>query len=166
MKNKLIYLSGILDGEGWFSIQRTRRKNGEYNASYMPVLGVANTDMRLMNWLQDNFDGKVVAVKNNPKMFGTKQRYEWRLASGGTKKLLPQVIPFLLLKKEQAKLLLEIGKLHSVSFRSVGVPKKISLKREELYLKLRKLNNTFHKITLLKETTEGNPKRFPPSKEE
>jgi len=149
MKNNLIYLSGILDGEGWFSIQRTRRTTNELNVSYMPVIGVANTNIKLMNWLVEKFGGKIITLKYNPKGFGIKQRYEWRLNSTETRKLMPQVIPFLLLKKEQAKLLLKIGNLHSTNFRGRGVPEKIKFKREELYLKLRKLNNTFHKIKAL-----------------
>ena len=149
MRDKLIYLAGILDGEGWFSIHRTRRKTGELSASYMPVIGVANTDFRLMKWLERNFGGKIISVKNTPKSLGTKQRYEWRMNSTETRNFLPQVIPFLFLKKKQAKLLLEIGNLHSVKYRGSGVPERIKLKRENLYLKLRKLNNTFHKINNL-----------------
>ena len=149
MKNKLIYLAGILDGEGWFSIQRTRRKNGDWNASYMANIGIANTDIRLMKWLQDNFGGKVAVRKHRDTDIGTKQRYEWRLNSTESKSLIPKVISYLLLKKEQAKILLELGELHSVSFRRRGVPSEIRVKREKLYLKLRKLNNTFHGIKSL-----------------
>lgn len=148
MTNEIMYLCGILDGEGWFSIRRTK-KNGELSASYMPSIGVANTDVRLMNWLKENFGGTIAKVNNFSTSLGTRQRYEWRLRVAEARELLPKIIPKLLLKGEQAKLLLEISNLHSTSYRGKGVPSEVREKREEYYIALRKLNNTFHKIEAL-----------------
>lgn len=147
-KNHIIYLAGILDGEGWFSIQRVRRE-GSRSTSYSPTIGVANTNKALIDWLLNNFDGNFQERKPHPNQYGRKLRYEWKLNWTKSKELLPKIIPFLICKKEQAKILIEIGKLNSVKYRHCGVPKHISEKKETLYLMLRKLNNTHHKILSL-----------------
>ena len=144
-KNYIIYLAGILDGEGWFSVQKHIRKNGQ-SYSYMPVIGVANTNKVLMDWLIDNFGGSIIERQPNIKQFGGKLRYEWRPKWSITKLLLKKIIPFLILKQNQAKILEKIGDTLSVKYRHCGVPKHILDKRELLYLELRKLNNTHHHI--------------------
>jgi hypothetical protein len=148
-KNDLIYLAGIMDGEGWFSIQRDQITNHARakSATYTPNIGVANTDFVLIQWLIERFGGNYSTRFPTEGQYGTKIRYEWHPSKVTfIEKVIPKIIPFLVIKKRRAEILLETRSLTSINYRRLGVPKEISKKREILYLELRKLNNTKHKV--------------------
>lgn len=145
-REKLIYLASMIDGEGWISLQRSKRKKDSQAWTYMSNIGIANTNNILMEWLFNNFGGRINKKRKYKSQTGTKTIYEWRLNSTQSNILLKKVSRFLLLKRKQAETLLEMKKMHSKGFRGKRVPDIIQIKREALYIKLRKLNNTFHKI--------------------
>ena len=137
-KTVLAYFAGIMDGEGWFSIQKTQRKENQ-SPTYTPTIGVGSSDKVLTDWLSKHFGGKARFRINHHQM-GKKPMYEWRPPWTLIKPIIPQILPYLIIKKERALLLLELHKLSSVKFRKIGVPKENILKREKIYLKIRELN--------------------------
>ena len=127
-KNKFIYLAGIIDGEGSFIISRSDR--GNYD-NYYGRIHVKNTDKRLMKWLVEKFGGTVNVHK--PKSEKHSVAYSWYFGGNAKSKelLLLSLMPYLIIKREQAKLLVEF-------FRMSGEVN--PAKREELYQKMRLLN--------------------------
>ena len=137
-KTELAYLAGIMDGEGWFSIQKAD-KGENRSSTYTPNIGVGTSDKVLADWLIVKFGGKL-RYRIHHHQLGKKPIHEWRPTWGLIKPIIPKFLPYLVIKGERAKLLLELSGLSSVKFRKGGVPETNMLKREEIYLKIKKLN--------------------------
>lgn len=107
-KAKFSYLAGIVDGEGCLTIGAGRRQSGVVN--YNSVVCVGNTDPRLIKWLHQNFGGKYYSV-NKPSS-QSKTPYVWRLLKHKEQELLLlAILPYLIVKRERALILLEFVRL-------------------------------------------------------
>jgi len=97
---KVIYLAGIIDGEGCV---KPHSSSSNFLRGYKKQIQarceVSNTSKELADWLQKNFGGDVRTVKREGNR---KTQYWWRLRNGEMKKVLPQIIPYLIVKKEEA----------------------------------------------------------------
>ena len=102
-----------------------------------------------MYWLTKNFGGKVIERRVRETDLGKKIRYEWRPASDLAYRIAKETMPFLKVKGERAKILLQIKETVSLKYRGTGVPDEVNRKRETLYIGLRSLNNTQHTIESL-----------------
>ena len=77
-RDNLIYLAGIVDGEGCIYLQTQTINRVRYRTFR---LSVTNTNLELIEWLGDNFGGYVYIKKlRNPSY---KKCYDWRI--GGAK---------------------------------------------------------------------------------
>lgn len=106
-KAKYSYLAGILDGEGCITIGAGKK---ETCTNYNAIILVQNTNKKLIDWLQSKFGGQVYLSKKATEK--TKAAWMWRI----TKKkeielLLLAVLPYLIVKVEQAKVLLAFVRL-------------------------------------------------------
>ena len=127
-KAKYAYLAGIIDGEGCLTIGAGRKGN---ITNYNSVIMIASTDEKLIKWLQHNFGGNY--YKSSRVSEKWKQAYIWRyLKKKEIEVLLLAVLPYLIIKRKQAILLLEFVRLP----RYQETPEK----REEIYQKMRLLN--------------------------
>jgi hypothetical protein len=139
----LALLARTIDCEGSVgirrSVQKHRAKTGEPIYSYTASFRVHNTDNRLLEWCQDRFGGNIYAghtwAEKHKKPWKTSR--EWMLCLGNRRgeKLILAILPYLLLKQKQAKLLLEFvrisqGRIH------VYRPEE----RERFWLKMKELN--------------------------
>jgi intein/homing endonuclease len=130
------YLAGIMDGEGSFSIARGGRKpdpehghpNGYIN--WQLKISIGNTNENLHAWLLENVGGaKYLGHKS--KTDKHKSGYNWQLhGKENMKEFIEGVLPYLVLKKEQALLALE----------SIAVEGKNPELRKEQWLKMKILN--------------------------
>lgn len=128
-KTKFAYLAGILDGEGCLSIGAGRRQKWSV-INYNSIVSVANTDIRLIKWLHQNFGGNFFDGKQQRPT--NKKHYIWRLLKRkDIELLLLAVLPYLIVKREQAINLLEF----------VRLPREENpTKRRELWEKMASLN--------------------------
>lgn len=128
-KAKYSYLAGIIDGEGCLLVSRSNR--GNY-MNYYGRIHVKNTDYRLIQWLLDHFGGNVHSGTPTDLEKHSKA-YSWYFSGDAHDKetLLLALMPYLIVKKEQAKILVEF-------FRMSG--EKNPAKREELYQRNAALN--------------------------
>lgn len=92
-ESDLPYLAGIIDGEGCIRVNNSVR------------LMIANTDIHLIEWLSLNFGGYYWTNKRSQPRY--KILYQWELSAKKACKLLEMVYPFLIIKKAQAKLVLD-----------------------------------------------------------
>lgn len=91
------WIAALLDGEGTF--HATVRKKG-----VTPFLEIVNTSKELIDKVREVVGyGAVIPVKRPPPR---KMKYVWILYSHGSRELLPQIIPFLIIKKKAAVALL------------------------------------------------------------
>ena len=107
-KIKLAYLAGLLDGEGHFSILYDKKGKTKFNG----VVGIVKTDPSMIHWLKDNFGGSIYHWKGKSKKPHWKEKYEWRVYSYHMTDLVKRVLPYLVVKKQHAKILLDFRKTY------------------------------------------------------
>lgn len=135
-KSELGYLSGIIDGEGCFSIEINPPTSYRKGTLYTCRLTITNTDVRLLNWLIDKVGGTIHTRKI---IEGRKQCYSWRCYANILDVILPKIIPYLVCKKDEAIVIMKFRK--SFTGRNTKNTKKICEFREECLKELR-----FHNI--------------------
>jgi len=132
-KQELAYLAGIVDGEGTVNIAFIKT-SGEYRAR----LYVVNTSYALIEWIKARFGGLVYKrISKNEKW---KPKYEWVMpVSRKDTKLLKQLIPYLVIKKQQAGLVLEL--IATIGNPGRKLTQETIAKRKELFEKNKQLNS-------------------------
>ena len=118
-RHSLAYMAGIVDGEGSITILRSTQKNPRTGKIYncqVPIICVANTSKDLMEWIKDKFGGHYWKVKRardeNPRW---KPTYEWACSCRQAACVAKMILPFLVIKKQQANLVLEFYRTRSVA---------------------------------------------------
>lgn len=98
----LAYMAGIIDGEGSIMINGSNHKQ-------QSVVSVANTSELLIKWIVTHFGGHTnIEYSEN---VNHKNRYWWRLYGYSMKPFLESILPYLVIKKPQAELMLELFKI-------------------------------------------------------
>lgn len=108
------YIAGFLDGEGTISIQRQLWIANKTGSRFKATMEVANTSTDILNKIQlwtglgfmDNHCG-IKRKKLNPHH---KVCWKLRFRQGEIKVLLPEIFPYLQLKRPQAELVMEYFK--------------------------------------------------------
>jgi hypothetical protein len=132
---ELAYLAGIIDGEGCLSMGNV------HTGVYTTQIYIGNTDARVIEWLYRTFGGSI-ALRPSPN---PKHKPLWRwLASGKNLNVLLQaVLPYLIVKKEQALLLLEYRTSVTAArrgYRSVEAPPEVVQRRKDIKARMLLLN--------------------------
>jgi hypothetical protein len=134
-KTKCSYLGGLIDGEGNICIWRTEARSHDFEVSgktygsFNLRLHIANTSVTLMKWLISNFGGVYHCKREATDKH--KAAYEWRpKGENNTKRTLLAVLPYLVIKREQAILALKY----------IELPRNCPKEREPLYQRMRELN--------------------------
>ena len=92
------YIAGLIDGEG--SIYMKRNKG-----CYGIELSITLTSRKLIDWLNQRFSAHVIPHKEDPEH---KQAWKWNTCSQKVApKFLKLILPYLILKRKQALLLIE-----------------------------------------------------------
>jgi hypothetical protein len=141
------YLAGIVDGEGTITICRSENdvlrkkeyptKDGIRTCEYRYTgigfhvkVSVKNTDIRLMKWLQSRFGGEYYG-SDNAKNPTWKTSFVWHHAAKSKEEFILAILPYLIIKREQALVALDFLRLGSV---------RVPEKRQALYEKIVALN--------------------------
>ena len=134
MSNIWPYLAGILDGEGCICLYGAERSDCKYHCSLQVV--IYNTSTTLMKWLVKNVGGRYYTRTANG--YGKKPgkiQYVWHPSGKKNREnFLLGVLPYLIIKREQAKVALEFIRLGSdkcPELRKPLVEKCIQLNRGE-----------------------------------
>lgn len=98
----LRYVAGIVDGEGCISLAMFHNKQLHIR------LKVKMNHLELIQALQSQFGGSLTI--ENPKG-NRKQSYSWQISCGPALEVIKQVQPYLIVKQDQAKLVMMFAKL-------------------------------------------------------
>lgn len=104
---ELAYFAGLMDGEGSFCILPRYWGKARKPAAPFTRLSMSSTTPELLYWVQQRFSG---LINRHPtsKKGNEAPALQWRMKRKTVLlMLLPQLIPFLVLKKPQAQLMLE-----------------------------------------------------------
>jgi len=155
MTNKISceYLAGILDGEGSFAIRRWNKKHDRVGYAATVSLVMRRDGRFLLEEINDKFGGHL--ANRNPRAPSKPiSRLDWH--GPEARSLCELVVPFLILKCDQAKILLEFEKLRNswspyLSVRDEngrlrGFGPDFYKEAEALYRKCRKLKEYEHAV--------------------
>lgn len=142
------YLAGLIDGEGSFVIQKTSvekiaKSSRSKTPKYLPYFCIGMVNNEPIHLIQQVIGAGKVYEERVPN-----RRSIWRIRFAGRLKLIPfvqELLPYLIVKKPQAELMINFLKNWEMPGRQErGYRAKVSDKelqrREEAYLKMRKLN--------------------------
>jgi hypothetical protein len=96
------YLAGILDGEGCLTVQKIHK-------SYQFRVSISNTNTQLIAFLSELFVAKPLPSNKHQKHPFWKQLYAVNIPRCDVIPFLEGVMPFLIVKKEVAELVLDLA---------------------------------------------------------
>lgn len=140
------YMAGAIDGEGHVGLQRGApdARRGRVSATFSFRIKITNTNKAWLEQLQQWFGGDIVTVHQ-----ATDRRrtcYDLRFTSTPAKSVLIRIMPYLLIKKRHAELILRYfelaatRRLFSVNVKPTDPA--IIAAQEALYVELKSLNLT------------------------
>lgn len=136
-QSRAAYLAGFMDGEGSFSIVKTRQIRFTVGGSevrgirYQLHIKITNTHENVLKWISANFGGQISAKK-----LVKHWKPKWELTVTGSAKMerfVLSILPYLIVKREQALVALEFIKLFG---------QEVPEQRAELRQKMRALNKS------------------------
>ncbi len=105
-REELAYVAGIIDGEGSISLCRSfaKRTRGRY---VYPIVRIANTDSVLIGWIESRFDSGCRSYTSamNERC---KPCHHITWAASKAVGILKLVYPFLVVKKDRAKIVIDL----------------------------------------------------------
>ena len=106
------YVAGIIDGEGYleFGWKKRTRHDRHKKPVYETLnvrLEVPQVDGRLIDYLMETTGEGNRDLKKFPKHPTFKTQHRWRACHHGVYRLLKQIYPFLIVKREKAKLIID-----------------------------------------------------------
>ena len=139
------YFAGIIDGEGsvTISIYRFKRKNGAINTNCTIKIYVTSTDKNLIDWILENYGGRVYDKLNDIGHLGTKICYRWQAFSRKSiLRIISHIEPYLIIKKPHVKLIKEFYRgLICLNGKEINYRNKEWKRRLKLRNKINKLNS-------------------------
>ena len=142
-RDDLVYAAGIVDGEGNICISRCNRPKMN-SFSYSTHTHVYNTNSILIDYFKSTFGGADSFYDSgNPKH---KPEVGWHLYGEESRKFLLNILPFLKLKNEQAKLAITFQEEMNKNGTHGRVTPNSATVREELYQKCASLNKRGRKL--------------------
>jgi len=106
------YVAGIIDGEGciefkWADRIRRDRKGHPTYRTLICRLEVPQVDKRLIDWLIEITQEGTRDIKRYPNNPNWHDQHRWRCGYHGVYRVLKQVCPYLVMKKQKAKLVID-----------------------------------------------------------
>lgn len=103
----LAYVAGVVDSDGHIGIDKSlTNPQRRVSPRYQPTVCVVNTSEALMTLLQSEFGGSVNTRKKVAEHHKT--TYRWKLCNRMAADFCRQIAPYLLVKKAQSELLVEM----------------------------------------------------------
>lgn len=97
---QLAYIAGLFDGEGTLVIGKYSAKS-QKNLAYRGFMALANTHVPTLVYVKSLIGGKIVEQGIGKKC------YSLSLSANQIRAVLPEILPYLSIKKEQAKVMLK-----------------------------------------------------------
>lgn len=108
----IAYLTGLFDGEGCICGSNSifRKISGkQYKITYIRI-SIVNTNYDVIKWLHTTFGGSTYNERRE-RTKKYKHSYDWIMTSSLSRVLLPLMLEYSIIKKEQIKLAMEFTNL-------------------------------------------------------
>lgn len=137
MIKALSYIAGILDGEGCISANKRRQRGG---LGYSPRVAIAMADPEAVQFAASVLGG-MVRVQHRPRK---RPLYTVVWCNGAAADVCRKLLPYLLVKKDQAAALIALAELRKVNHHVGRIAISNRPQQEALYLYLRELKRPEH----------------------
>jgi hypothetical protein len=128
----LAWAAGFIDGEGCVSL--IKRRNGDGYLYYQANLNVPQIDKAPLDKLKEMFGGNIRANK----IIGNRRpSFTWTIHAASCRKALQEMLPYLIVKKKEALLLL------SIDFDYTRLTDEKLMQRENVWAALRDHHKNF-----------------------
>ena len=104
-REKYIWLAAWIDTEGNISLQKRNDEKYRNRGSFFPYMAITNTDENVLPTLIEITKGKERWSRQQKN--GWRDKYKLYMGPNRCRELLPQIIPFLVVKQKQGQLLLK-----------------------------------------------------------
>ena len=105
---ELGYLAGMIDGEGCINYYKSKSKSSKIGYTFVARLFITNTNLECLLYLQRLFG--FGALRERTKQARRKKSWNLDFAPRETRVILEAVQPYLIIKKQQAQLMIEFLK--------------------------------------------------------
>lgn len=102
------YLAGFIDGEGTITLTRTKRHENRAGFRYQPALSIAQSRRSALRRIVRLCGNGRLIPHRTPDGPHQKQGYRVQFTPGQIRHVLPQVLPYLIVKRAQATLMLRV----------------------------------------------------------
>lgn len=138
-REDLIYLAGLIDGDGCFFISERISRDGRAIQSYTMNLGIACIEKFLIDWVHSVFGGSVHRWKKQPPR---RDLYSVNFGGNRLTQITKLLLPFLKLKKPHAENMLKIRNTYDGFGGRYRQPSQEVIEtRHQCYLISRKINS-------------------------
>lgn len=127
----LAYIAGLVDGEGSFTVGRYKVKS-QKSLAYRAYFQIANTHVPILQKIKSFWGGRIVEQGIGKKC------YALTFSTNQIREILPSILPYLVIKKEQGGVLLDFLKRQS-NKAFFPVTEQYERLCEEYYFKLKEL---------------------------
>ena len=117
-ENELAYAAGLFDGEGCIGIYKRKMADCKVGYHYALQVRINMADNIILAWLHLHFGGSLIHDK--PRKSNWKSMTSWALWANGAVKFLKLILPYLKLKKEQAKIAIEFQEAKTAGLGKYG----------------------------------------------
>lgn len=130
-------MAGIIDSEGSVGLSKNRCKP----KSVIPYIGIYNVNKKFLEEIK-RIIGVGGSINNAVSKLSNRPQYRLRFSCLQIKRFLPKVIPYLIIKRQNAEIVLEVCRLTWHGGRT-GISRRLTWsdeyfqKLESLYLKLK-----------------------------
>lgn len=134
------YIAGLFDGEGSFGIAKVKASSG-----FIPTFSISMTHKPTMKWLSGKLGSPLKRVKRNGSLPHWKTQFCLRLHGKRLVRLSIKLLPFLITKKEQARLVIVFAATY-IKQGGAGhrIPIRTMRKRKSLKERMHALNGNPH----------------------
>lgn len=143
------YIAGFVDGEGCLSVYRKKPDKPTWSEGYQIYLGISQNSDEVLYWIQDKLGG--LGSIHTQKRYSDKHKEGHVLVARGAisvMKIVKEIEPYLIVKKEQAKLMIEfcehVTKMTADKrrkYRGKNIPPEEIEWRRRYFEKFKKLNH-------------------------
>ncbi len=135
METEKAWLAAVIDCEGSISVAREQQVKAKRGYSYRPLVQINNTKRELVARVQEITGVGAINRVSHQDHASWNDIYRWNANSNAIRKFLPEIVPYLLLKKRQAERTLQILSCLNSGYRGPYEPE-----IEKLFLEIRELN--------------------------
>jgi len=132
------YIAAFIDGEGTISIRKYKRKSMVGGMRYNSVVEMNNTDVGVMQYLR-SLIGPARYYIFKQQQENRKKCYRFTVPSNVQRWLLASILPYLVIKKRQAEIVLQF--LSLLGEKDHGQEDANLARREQLYQEVHDLNH-------------------------